>query len=85
MDTKTSLLCENAQYITLDAWPIIYGEDNQYDQNSRDLFQTFRDWAEEFEEWWQSHDKDWQEYTDYLEEIELFAERKAKEYVEHLK
>lgn len=85
MDTKTSLLCENVQYITLDAWPIIYGEDNKYDQDSRVVMQTIREWAEEFEEWWQSHDEDWMDATDYQIELEKFTEKKAKEYIKYLK
>ena len=84
MDTQTHLICETAQYLTLDAWPVIYGEDNKYDLNSRDVLMTIREWAEEFETWWQSHDEDWQDATDYLTELDEFADRKAKEYVEWL-
>lgn len=84
MDIQTHLICETAQYMTLDVWPIIYGEDNKYDQDSRNVMETIREWAEEFENWWQSHDEDWQDATDYLIELEEFGEKKAKEYVESL-
>lgn len=84
MDYQTNLLCENAQYITLDAWPIVYGNDNKYDLDSREVLLEIRHWAEEFEDWWQSHDEDWQDSTDYQIEIEKFAKRKAKEFVNRL-
>lgn len=45
---------------------------------------TIREWAEEFETWWQSHDEDWMDATDYLLELDEFADRKAKEYVKNL-
>lgn len=85
MDTKTHLICETAQYMTLDAWPIMYGEDNPYDLDSRQVLMEIREWAEEFEAWWQSHDEDWQEETDYQIEVENFAINKATEFVKYLK
>lgn len=84
MDRQTHLICETAQYITLDVWPTIYGFRNRYDQDSREVMMTIREWAEEFETWWQSHDEDWQDATDYLTELDEFADRKAKEYVKNL-
>ena len=84
MDEKTHLLCENAQYITIDVWPIIYGDDNKYDQDSRDVMLTIREWAEEFEAWWRSLDPDFREKLDYLEKIDKFAFAKAREYVENM-
>lgn len=84
MDRQTHLICETAQYMTLDVRPIIYGENNEYDQDSREVMMVIRDWAEEFENWWQSHDEDWMDGSDYLMELDTFAERKAKEYVENL-
>lgn len=84
MDKKTHLICETAQYMTLDAWPIMYGEDNKYDLDSRVVLMEIREWAEEFEEWWQSHDEDWIDTTDYQIEVEKFATGKAQAYVESL-
>lgn len=84
MDRPTHLICETAQYMTLDVWPVIYGEDNKYDQDSRDVMETIRGWAEEFENWWQSHDEDWMDATDYLSELDRFAYGKAKEYVKQM-
>lgn len=84
MDNKTHLICETAQYMTLDAWPIMYGEDNKYDLDSREVLLEIRNWAEEFEEWWQSHDEDWMDSTDYQIEVEKFATKKAEEYVNWL-
>lgn len=85
MDRQTHLICETAQYLTLDVWPIIYGENNEYDQDSRVVMMVIRDWAEEFENWWQSHDEDWMDGSDYQMELDAFAERKAEEYVKNLK
>lgn len=84
MDTKTHLICETVQYMTLDAWPIMYGEDNKYDLDSRLVLMEIREWAEEFEKWWQSHDEDWIDTTDYQIEVEKFATEKAQAYVESL-
>ena len=84
MDRQSHLICENAQWITLYAWPIIYGKDNQYDIDSRDVMAEFRSWAEEFEAWWQSHDEDWQECADYPTEIDNFAEKKVQEYIKQI-
>ena len=83
MDYNTHLICETAQYMTLDAWPIMYGEDNKYDLDSRDVLMQIREWAEEFEEWWQSHDEDWMDEADYQIEVEKFAVRKAEEFVSY--
>lgn len=85
MDRQTHLICENAQYITLIAWPIIYGDDNKYDQDSRNVMETIRDWAEAFENWWQLHDEEWMEVNDYLSELEKFTEEKAEKYIEPFK
>ena len=84
MDIPTHFICETAQYMTLDAWPIIYGEDNKYDQDSRNVMETIREWAEEFENWWQSHDEDWMDANDYLIELDNFTEKKAQEYISNL-
>ena len=81
MDRQSHLICENAQWITLYAWPTVYGEDNQYDLDSRNVMEMFRSWAEEFEAWWQSHDEDWQDMADYPEEIDAFAEKKVTEFI----
>ncbi|MBO7684873.1 MAG: hypothetical protein J6Y20_04895 [Lachnospiraceae bacterium] len=78
------LLGESIQEITLDAWPIIYGPENEYDQDSRVVLETIRDWAEEFERWWMSHSEDWRDHHDYLEEIDKFSDRKCKEYLEEI-
>lgn len=84
MDIQTHLICETAQYMTLDAWPIIYGEDNKYDQDSHKVLETIREWAEEFENWWQSHDEDWMDANDYLINLDNFTEKKAQKYISNL-
>lgn len=48
------MICETVQYITIDAWPAIYGKDNEHDLDSRDVLEEFRHWGEEFEKWWMS-------------------------------
>lgn len=83
MDYNTHLICETAQYMTLDTWPIMYGEDNKYDLDSRDVLMQIREWAEEFEEWWQSHDEDWMDSADYQIEVEKFVTKKAEEFVSY--
>lgn len=75
MDAKTHLICETAQYITIDAWPELYGEDNKYDIGSARLLTLFREWAEEFEKWWMSLPEG---DRDYLLEVEKFTEFKVK-------
>lgn len=81
MDKNTHLICESVQEITLAAWPVIYGNDNKYDIDSRVLLETFRNWGEEFEDWWMSHDEDWIDSHDYLEEIYDFADKKIGAYL----
>ena len=82
MDQKTHLICETAQYITIDAWPELYGQDNKYDVDSRELMIMFREWAEEFETWWRSLPEEDREYKrDYQIEVEEFTEKK----VQHIK
>ena len=83
MNHETSLLCESVQEMTLYAWPIIWN-DNKYDQDSREVLITIREWGEEFEEWWMSHDENWRDRMDYLEEIQIFASRKCKEYLKEI-
>ena len=78
------MLGETIQEITLDAWPIIYGPENKYDQDSRDVLGTIRDWAGEFECWWMSHDDAWRDKHDYLEEIDSFTDKKCKEYLKEI-
>lgn len=81
MTTEQHLICESVQEITLAAWPIIYGKDNRFDLDSRDVLETFRYWGEEFESWWLSHDQDWIDEHDYLDEITTFTDRKVGEYL----
>lgn len=83
-DSTTHLLCETVQEITLAAWPVIYGDGNKYDQDSRMVMQEIRGWAEEFENWWNSHDEDWREKNDFVIEVEAFTERKCREYLDML-
>lgn len=75
------LTAESIQEVTLQAWPIIYGKDNQYDLDSRNVLEEFRHWGAEFEGWWMSHDEDWRDYHDYLEEITKFTDKKVGEYL----
>jgi len=79
-DRRTSLLGETIQDITLFAWPIVWA-DNKYDQDSREVLIELRGWASEFEEWWYNLDEASKDKTDYLEEVEKFATRKAQDYV----
>ena len=78
------MLGETIQEITLYAWPIIYGPENKYDQDSRDVLGTIRDWAGDFECWWMTHDESWRDGHDYLEEIDAFTDKKCKEYLEEI-
>lgn len=82
MDQQTHLICETVQYITIDAWPAIYGKDNEHDLDSRDVLEEFRHWGEEFEKWWMSLPEDDREYNlDYQIEVEKFTEKKVKGYL----
>lgn len=82
MDQQTHLICETVQYITIDAWPAIYGKDNEHDLDSRDVLEEFRHWGEEFEKWWMSLPEDDREYKlDYQIEVEKFTEKKVAEYL----
>lgn len=85
MDTKTHLICETVQYITIDAWPAIYGDENEHDLDSRDLLLEFRYWGEEFEKFWMSLSEDDRESKyDYQLELEKFTDKKVKEYLSML-
>ncbi len=82
MTQKEHLICETVQYITIDAWPAIYGKDNEHDLDSRDVLEEFRHWGEEFEKWWMSLPEADREYNlDYQIEVEKFTEKKVKEYL----
>ncbi len=82
MDAKTHLICETAQYITIDAWPVLYGDDNKYDKSSSEILALFREWAEEFEKWWMSLSEDDRACNfDYQIELEKFTEKKCEERV----
>lgn len=82
MTREEHLICETVQYITIDAWPAIYGKDNEHDLDSRDVMEEFRYWGEEFEKWWMSLPED---NLDYQIEVEKFTERKVKEYISKFK
>ena len=84
LDRDEALICESIQNITLVAWPMIYGKNNPHDLNSAEVLETFRSWGEEFESWWINHPEEWICDHDYVEEVELFAEKKAKEYLSEL-
>ena len=66
-------------------WPMVYGENNDYDLDSREILDLFRTWGEEFESWWMSHDEAWICEHDYISEVEHFAEQKAADYIESIK
>jgi hypothetical protein len=85
LDHDSSLICESIQEITLYAWPVIYGNNNIYDLDSREVLEMFRRWGEEFEAWWESHTEDWVCGHDYLEEVQNFAKKKVVEYIEAVK
>lgn len=81
MTQQMHLLGESIQEVTLRAWPTVYGEDNKYDQDSREVLRELRGWAEEFEKWWQSHDEVWKDITDYVIEVWRFTDKKVEEYL----
>lgn len=82
MTYEEHLICETVQYITIDAWPAIYGEDNKYELDSRALLLEFRYWAEEFEKYWDSIPDDEKDTKhDYQIEVEEFTDKKIKEYL----
>lgn len=83
LSTKMHLLCETIQEITLVTWPVIWA-DNKYDQDSRVVLETIREWGWAFESWWLGHTEEWLDDHDYIEEVEKFAERKCKEYLEEI-
>ena len=83
MDRKTSLLGETIQDVTLTAWPIVWA-DNEYDQDSREVLEMLREWAEKFQDWWDSKAQDWRDRHSYLEEVENFAKRRARQYVREI-
>jgi hypothetical protein len=85
LDRDSALICESIQQVTLVAWPMIYGKDNPHDLSSIEVLETFRRWGEEFESWWIDHDEAWISEHDYTEEVELFAEKKATEYINSIK
>lgn len=85
LDHDSALICESIQEVTLVAWPMIYGKDNPHDLSSTEVLETFRRWGEEFESWWINHDEAWISEHDYTEEVELFAEKKATEYINSIK
>ena len=82
MTKREHLICETVQYITIDAWRAIYGDDNKYDLDSRDLLIEFRYWGEEFENWWDSLSEDERESKyDYQLELDKFTDKKVAEYL----
>lgn len=83
MDRKTSLLCESVQDVTIIAWPIVW-RNNMYDQDSRQVLIMLREWGEEFQNWWDAQTDDYRDEHSYLEEVEMFAEKRANEYVKDL-
>lgn len=85
LDRDSALICESIQEVTLVAWPMIYGENNDNDLDSREVLDLFRTWGEEFESWWINHDEEWICSHDYISEVEHFAEQKAAAYLESLK
>ena len=85
LDRDSALICESIQEVTLTAWPMVYGKNNDYDLDSLEILDLFRTWGEEFESWWINHDEDWICSHDYISEVEHFAEQKAAAYIESLK
>lgn len=85
LDHDSALICESIQEVTLVAWPMIYGKNNDNDLDSREVLDLFRTWGEEFESWWINHDEEWICSHDYIAEVEHFAEQKAAAYLESLK
>ena len=75
-----NMVIETIQNITLQAWPEIYGDENPLDIDSVQLLSEFRLWGEEFEKWWLGLG-DGRYNHDYLEEVELFTDKKIKEYL----
>lgn len=85
LDHDSALICESIQEVTLICWPMIYGENNDHDLDSREVLDLFRTWGEEFESWWINHPEEWICEHDYIAEVEHFAEQKAAAYLESLK
>jgi len=88
MTSEMHLLGESIQEVTLYAWPMLflYGDNNRFDEDSRQLLEMMRDWAEEFEQWWAGNiekDATFLEVHDYVEDIEAFTDRKCKEYIKN--
>lgn len=84
MTREMHLICENAQEITLQAFPIIYGKNNPYDLDRHEIMPMFREWAEEFEKWWSGHDEKWESAHDYPTEIADFTDKKVGAYLREL-
>ena len=84
VERVNDLIAESIQEVTLAAWPMIYGDDNKYDLDSREVLETFRRWGEEFEAWWINHSEEWICSHDYLAEAEHFAEQRAAKWIERL-
>ena len=78
-DNRKELLQETIQEVTLTAWPIMYGDNNPFDLDSRMVLGQIRMWAREFEEQWADQPDDMD--SDYLLAVEAFAEKKAKEFM----
>lgn len=78
------LICESIQEVTLVAWPMIYGEDNKLDIDSREVLETIRRWGEEFEAWWINHPEEWICQHDYVAEVGHFAQQKAAEFIKQI-
>lgn len=84
LDRDSCLICESVQEITLTAWPMIYGETNPHDLDSREVLDVFRSWGEEFESWWINHPEEWICEHDYIAEVESFAQKKAAAWLSEL-
>lgn len=85
LDRDSHLACESIQEVTLVAWPMIYGKDNEFDLDSRNVLETFRFWGMEFESWWMAHTEEWRDAHDYIEEVERFAQAKADGWITKLR
>ena len=81
LNNKEESLQEVIQDVTLTAWPLLYGESNPFDLDSRALLQEMRGWALEFHNQWENDDP---HEEDYMLAVEQFASKKAIDYREPL-
>lgn len=79
MDIKTEALCESIQCVSLAAWPVLYGDDNPYDEDSFELLWILRRWGEEFQKKWDEELSGG--YSSFYELVDEFTDEKVVAYL----